>query len=899
MSAFGPEQWRSLSPYLDKVLEISPNDRATWLEMLRQQNPTVATDLQTLLKEYQALVDEGFLQTDAAARPISVAAPEQTVGAYRLESRIGQGGMGTVWLARRSDGRFEGRAAVKFLNASLMGGASEERFKREGSILARLAHPHIAHLIDAGVSATSQPYLILEYVEGRAIDCYCAELALDIEARIRLFLDVLAAVAHAHANLIVHRDIKPSNVLVTQDARVKLLDFGIAKLLEDEAAIPATVLTREGERALTLAFAAPEQVTGDSITTGTDIYALGVLLHLLLAGKHPAQSALESPLDLMKAIVDTQPPRISDAVPETKLRRALRGDLDTIVAKALKKNPAERYLSVTAFADDLRRYLGHQTISARADTLAYRARKFVRRHRVPVGAVALVIAGLSAGLYVANRQRITAERRFRQVRELSQKVLDFDKAIRQLPGSTEARQRLVSASVEYLEHLSSDARGDLDLAQEVGEGYWRVGRIQGVPTELNLGESAKAELSLKKAEALIETVLRSRPQNRSALLRAGVIAHDRMILAEEEHRRSDALAQAERAAARLDAFLLRADAPEIERKEAVAAYVNLALARVNMHLYEDAIRYARRSVELARPIPSAQSTVGGGLSILANALRYQGDLEGALQAIQEARKIVEGTTYPNEAARMFNLYGIFLREGLILGEDGAANLDRPAEAIEALQKAFDISEAAAIKDPIDSTSRTRVGNSGNPLGNILRHRDPQRALAVFDLAIRRLKEVRNRLVARRDLSMVLANSSYPLRSLHRPDEAKQRIDAALAILKDTKDYPAERTPLYSEVFIALRAQADHEVDVGEPRRALELYEQLLDKVMAAKPDVLNDLREAPRLSRIYEALTGLYRRTGDSEKAESMEARRAELWREWERKLPNNPFVLRQVAAKR
>src|SRR5216684_1902444 len=301
MSAFGPEQWRSLSPYLDKVLEISPNDRATWLEMLRQQNPSVATDLQILLKEYQALVDEGFLQTDAVTRPSSVSLPEQTVGAYTLESRIGQGGMGTVWLAHRSDGRFEGRAAVKFLNASLIGGASEERFKREGSILARLAHPNIAHLIDAGVSATGQPYLILEYVEGRAIDRYCNELALNIEARIRLFLDVLAAVAHAHANLIVHRDIKPSNVLVTREGQVKLLDFGIAKLLEEETGV--TVLTREGERALTPAYAAPEQVIGTAVTTATDVYALGILLYLLLTGKHPAESALHSPADLIKAIV--------------------------------------------------------------------------------------------------------------------------------------------------------------------------------------------------------------------------------------------------------------------------------------------------------------------------------------------------------------------------------------------------------------------------------------------------------------------------------------------------------------------------------------------------------------------------------------------------------------------
>src|SRR5215472_7595205 len=859
----------------------------------------VATDLRTRLIEYQALIEKGLPQTCEATRPDSAPLAKQTVGAYTLESPIGHGGMGTVWLARRSDGRFEGRAAVKFMNAALMGGAAEDRFKREGSILARLAHPNIAHLIDAGVSAGGQPYLILEYVEGRPIDRYCDERALDIEGRIRLFLEVLAAVAHAHANLIVHRDIKPSNVLVTEEGRVKLLDFGIAKLLEHDGSMTATILTREGGRALTLAFAAPEQITGSGVTTASDVYALGVLFHVLLAGKHPAESALHSPLDLMKAIVDTQPPRISDAVPPaTKLRRALRGDLDTIVAKALKKNPAQRYGSVTAFADDLRRYLEHQTISARPDTLAYRAKKFVRRHRVPVVATALVIAGLAAGLYVANRQRIIAERRFRQVRELSQKVFDFDKAIKDLAGSTDARRRLVSASLEYLEGLSSDARGDLELLQEVGQGYWRVGRIQGVPNELNLGESAQAELSLKKADGLMDTVLASRPENRAALLRSGVIAHDRMILAGEEHRRAEALAYAQKAAARLDAFQRLTGASEDELREAVSAYANLAIAHVNMHLYEDATRYARRAVEIARAIPSARTNLASSLSVLANALRYQGDLEGALQAIQEARKIVEGAAYPSETARMINLFGVFLREGLILGEDGAANLNRPADAIEAFQKALAIAEAAAAKDPIDSTSRSRVGNSGNPLGNILRHTDPQRALAVYDLAIRRLGEIPNRLASRRDQVLVLANSTYPLRALRRAGEAKQRIDAAFAILKDTKDYPAEQVPLSGEVFSTLRAQADYEADLGEPRRALELYEELLDKVMAAKPDALNDLRDAPKLSQIYEALAQLYRRTGDVVKAETLEDRRRQLWQHWDRKLPNNPFVLRQIAAK-
>src|SRR5262249_11870128 len=300
----------------------------------------------------------------------------------------------------------------KLLNVAFVGGTGEERFKREGSILARLAHPNIAHLIDAGVSHNGQPYLVLEYVEGKNIDTYCKEHALGIESRIRLFLDVLAVVAHAHANLIVHRDIKPSNVLVTGGGQVKLLDFGIAKLLEDEAAAStAAVLTRQGEQALTLAFAAPEQVSGSADTTATDVYALGILLYLLLAGKHPAESTLHSPADLMKAIVDTQPPRPSDALgPANRLRRSLRGDLDTIVAKALKKNPQERDLSVTAVADDLRRYLKHEPISARPDRIAYRARKFVRRNQTAVvlasAALIATVAGLISTIVQARTVRI-------------------------------------------------------------------------------------------------------------------------------------------------------------------------------------------------------------------------------------------------------------------------------------------------------------------------------------------------------------------------------------------------------------------------------------------------------------------------------------------------------------
>jgi serine/threonine-protein kinase len=433
------ERWQALSPLLDRALELEGGARSAWLGKLWEQDRAIAAELEAFIAERNTVEREGFL----AYSPLAAFAPQtslagHTLGAYTLESQLGQGGMGSVWLARRSDGRFEGKVAIKLLNAALVGRAGEERFRREGSILARLAHPHIARLIDAGVSPAGQPYLVLEYVEGDRIDAFCDAKRLNVSERLRLFLDVLSAVAHAHANLIIHRDIKPSNVLVGERGDVKLLDFGIAKLLEDESALGnATELTRDAGRALTPEFAAPEQVLGDPVTTSTDVYALGVLLFALLAGQHPAEGHTHSAAELVKAIVDNDPPRISDAVTAKKslpkktlaenaarraatpgsLKHVLRGDLDNIVARALKKNPQERYPSVTAFADDIRRYLRHEPVGARADSFGYRAGKFVRRNRLAVGLSALAVIALIAGLAGtitqagrATRQAAIAER---------------------------------------------------------------------------------------------------------------------------------------------------------------------------------------------------------------------------------------------------------------------------------------------------------------------------------------------------------------------------------------------------------------------------------------------------------------------------------------------------------
>jgi len=444
------DQWLALSPYLEAALEISPEERSAWLDALRLQNPALAEELEALLLQSEELAEERFLERRAVELPNPATLVGRCVGAYRLISQIGRGGMSTVWLAERQDGRFDRRVAIKFLNIALIGNGGEKRFKREGKILGVLVHPNIAELIDAGVLPTGQPYLVLEHIDGADIDRYCDEHNLDIPSRIRKFLDVLQAVAKAHANLIVHRDLKPSNVLVGHDGQVKLLDFGIASLLENKAHVEVrSQLTLEYGQALTPQYAAPEQLKGGAVTTAADVYSLGVLLYVLLTGRHPVGPNVQTPADLVKAILEEEPRRPSEVVAQSsdglpgsyaarrsstpeRLRRMLRGDLDTIVVKTLKKDPSERYTSVTALADDLRRYLRNEPISARADTVGYRAVKFMRRNSTVVVLVAVTVTASCAGLVgTALQVRSTRAERDMALRQLSraERITDLNEVL--------------------------------------------------------------------------------------------------------------------------------------------------------------------------------------------------------------------------------------------------------------------------------------------------------------------------------------------------------------------------------------------------------------------------------------------------------------------------------------
>ena len=741
MPPVDPDRWRVLSPYLDEALDLtSDEERATWLRALAVHDAALAADLQSLLDEQLALDESKFLEgaLPSAFHPASTSSlAGQIVGSYRLISLIGEGGMGSVWLAERCDGRFEGRAAVKLLNVALMGRAVEGRFRREGHILARVTHPHIAHLIDAGVTTSGQPYLVLELVEGQHIDRYCAERALTLEARLRLFLDVLDAVSHAHANLIVHRDIKPPNVLVSTDGQVKLLDFGIAKLIEGEApegaaAAGASALTREAGAALTPEFAAPEQLTRGPVTTATDVYALGVLLYVLLSGQHPAGADVASPATLVRAVVEDEPRRMSDAVvgrtgdPEAlarhaaqcgmapgRLRRALRGDLDTIVAKALKKEPAERYGSVPALAGDVRRYLRGEPIGARPDTLRYRTAKFVGRHVRGLAASVAVVAVL-AGLTAFYTTRLAAERdraqreaaKAAKVSEvltgllmsadpISNRATPEGMTVRslldggvqqvqeQLIGEPEAQAEILTVLGRIYRQYGVFDKAQLLLEQALASGQKAYGgehlrlaqtlnQLGAVLTEK--GDYANGSRSLEQALEMRRHLLGSdHPDVAITLVELGRVYQDRGLNRESEPLQREALA------------IRRRVLGEDHRETAVSLSALGAVLRLNGQLAE-AEALLQQSLALNRKTRGeGHPNTGNSLHDLGLIAAAKGDHASAEALFRQAMEINRkalGERHPLVATALNNLAHVWLAQG------------RSDEAVKALQDALDIARPA-------------------------------------------------------------------------------------------------------------------------------------------------------------------------------------------------------------
>lgn len=444
-----------------------------------------------------ALENEALAQRAAGDPAIG-----EMAGPYKLVELIGIGGMGRVYRAVRADAEFEKSVAVKRISAGFEAQPIAARFRAERQILANLDHPNIARLIDGGVTADGMPYLIMEYIEGEPPGDYCDHHGFSVRQRLELFRQICGAVQYAHQRMVVHRDLKPGNILVTADGTPKLLDFGIAKVLSPQ---PGTdnARTEAGLGLMTARYASPEQVRGEPVTTASDVYSLGVILYELLTGHSPYRNPNAPAHELLHSVCNQDPPRPS------AYRRELRGDLDNILLKALRKSPAERYASADRFAEDIRLYLEGRPVAARGYTFPYVAAKFLRRNKTASAATAVVLGTLLASLIVVDRARARAEARFNDLRELAHSVIfSYHDAIEQLPGSTPVRKQMVKDALVYLEKLSAQADTP-DLEREIVESYVRISRVQGGTYGSNLGDMPGAMASAQKAVAEADKLLKA------------------------------------------------------------------------------------------------------------------------------------------------------------------------------------------------------------------------------------------------------------------------------------------------------------------------------------------------------------------------------------------------------
>jgi tetratricopeptide (TPR) repeat protein len=880
-----------------ELADLSPEARSQYFAN-HQVDEEVRHEVAALLafdSGASAFLDRGVSVAASRALP-QLEGNGRRCGPYRLIALIGRGGMGAVYLAERADGEVAQRVAVKLLPPGA-GGPQLERFLQERQILASLTHPNIARMLDAGHADHGQPFLAMEYVDGKPIDVFAANFS--VRQKIALFVKVCAAVGYLHRNLVVHRDLKPTNILVTAEGEPKLLDFGIAKILNLEMDSTLTSM-----RMLTPDYASPEQVTGGRVSTATDIYSLGAVLYRLVTGKPPREFEERSAEAIVSQITDRR-----EVTRPSKWAPELKGDLECILLKALRTDPQERYGTVEQFAEDLEAFLESRTVRARSGNAWYRTRKFLRRYWVPVTAAALVIASLSVGLYTANRQRVAAERqrvaaerRFGQLRQLAHQVLfDLDAELAKLSGAIDARNKLVSTATEYLAGLGADALHDRALGLEVAQSYVQVARIQGVPAWNNLGQYADAEESLGKADRLLDSLLAADPHNRDTLWLSANAAHDRASAANAAGWVDQVVAGASKARERFDALVRLGNLTRKEINGATYIYGDLAEHHLNLHRFDDAARYARLGIDISSnaPVPGPRAQC---FSMLASALMDLGDVQGALDAIQKARtegaKLVQQQGDKTKYSRLI-LGLVSIREGLILGGDGGVNLNRPTEAVALFRQGLDPLEELVGKEPKEYQTRYFVAEIGRYLGDVLRHSDPKQALDVYDHTLTRTREIPSSVATRRYEALLLAGSAYPARRMHRENDARERIDTAFRLLRETKDYPADSIKVGSQADTAVRALADHDGETGEPNNAIDAYQALRRTLVASNPDPRDDLLTATSLSQLDASLAALLRRVGRTGEAVALEENRLAVWTHWDRKLPTNPFVRRQMVATR
>jgi eukaryotic-like serine/threonine-protein kinase len=721
--------WEQVRTLFHDASERDINVRA---DVLAGADPLVRAEVESLLAahdERTPFLEESVWQLIDAQQGERLAG--SLIGPYRIVRQLGRGGMGTVFLATREDEEFEQRVAIKLVRGGEM---LVQRFRQERQILASLEHPNIARLLDGGTTPDGLPYVVMEYVDGMPIDAYCRTYALSIPDKLRLFLQLCDAVEHAHRALIIHRDIKPANVLVTADGVAKLLDFGIAKLTSTSGPLDATAT-----RIWTPQYASPEQLLGRVVTTSTDVYSLGVLLFELLAERKPFDADTRLP--------NTEAPLPSSVAHGAANIRALRGEVDDMVMAALEVDPARRYGSVEKFAEDVRRYLSGHPIAARRSTFGYRASKFVRRNLLAVAAAVVIVVITAIAFAATLHQKRIAERRFDEVRSLARAVVfELHDAIAPLPGSTPARELLVRRALVYLDKLAAEAEDNTSLRVELAGAYLKIGDVQGLPYQANLGDTAGATASYRKALAIAQTAAAQQPDD-PEILTLVADAHDRVGFVEQRALRwTDAIRQHEAARA------IREKLPRDIRRDVALAQTWTAIGDC---------RYVGASV-----IPKSM--------ILGSAEQaYQ----TALATLRDAKPPAElRRAVLQEVGRANQRLGGFYSGG---GRDLPRALRHHDAALRALgeRAALDPSDSVARRNYADqfAMKATAQNRSGDWNGAI---ESTTQALATFKtLAAGDPDNVE----AQHDLAFAYGERGIALNSLKRYDEAKASLREAIAI----------------------------------------------------------------------------------------------------------------------
>jgi tetratricopeptide (TPR) repeat protein len=672
------EQWKRIETLFEQTLEAPAAERPQFLQAIGDTE--VRGEVASLLHAHQeagAFLEEPDRFFSSESFEADTLSPGQVIDRYRIIREIGRGGMGAVFLAERADDEYRKQVALKLIKRGTDTDSILRHFRNERQILAGFDHSNIARLFDGGTTESGLPYFVMEYVEGLPIDEFCNAHALSVVERLNLFREVCAAVSYAHRHLVIHRDIKRSNILITAEGVPKLLDFGIAKLLE-EGDEPLATMT--GMRLMTPESASPEQIRGQPVTTASDVYSLGVVLYELLCGCSPYRFASQAPHEMARVITEIEPKKPSTAIarsdgssksqiPNPKI---LRGDLDNILLMALRKEPERRYQSVEQFSEDIRRHLEERPVLARKDTMGYRAAKFARRNKAGLAAAALVFLILVGGIMATSRQaqiattqKARAERRFNDVRTLANSVLfDYYDAIKALPGATKVRERLVKDALNYLDSLAGEAKGDPALQRELAAAYERVGDVRGGESSGSLGDIAGAAESYRKALRIREALLALNPDDAQA----------RRDLASSHHK--------------IGTLLLGT-----EEENNGFEHLRKALA-----LRLDLTQEQPRNDELQLELSQTRHQLGG-------AMEKKSDLAGALEQNRSALAISEklAARNPQDSRYRRELWAIQDSVGYILGRQGD-----DAGAIEANNKALALGKALLADDPINADYRRRL-----------------------------------------------------------------------------------------------------------------------------------------------------------------------------------------------